>query len=1082
MADDRLTQRDGRSAGHWLVRFELYTVLMPGETADAKILKWTISGAEPDYAALAQGGLITVFAAFDRAFGAVGERGWALYSAEHRRFEVISMEACLMRPATATSAIPAGATGTITVAGVTVAAENWSADTAIANGDKVGAFYDPPQQKWWVIKTGGESVDKIWHSESVDAIAPGATGTVKLSTGAEVEATNWSDDVTINAASEGTGEKITVYVDPFDGLYYAIKAAPGDVTEIYHITIPSPGVGPGAAINILLPNGDTESCTNWSDVDMDFGDKVTAYKDADDGEWYLIKSGEKSFDNTYAGTVITSPIAPGATGSVELDDLSVLTGVINWSNDVTLGTGDKVLVFQDRLTLDFYAIKSGDSDSPLVRFQLTEDRALFGDNITTAKIVEWDDGTSTWVLGSTEILVADMSPNRHWEGRIGHRGWAVRPPDHDDDDEEGIPIYEIVEMEHLAAFVRFSRSTPPILDLGPPIDWIGLAQPLHAFWGVDPLVGAETALEIRDFDRFVPCSESGDKVFCVLAPELTIVGPPDYMSVVGESTAGAVRFLTDDVLPESGYVTATQDLFWGTQLDRQDPDRNSGTVYALADGLFVHVISPAYGFGILDSTETDSDNFDGVTFNRYYHPVCIDQRSFLVTGFAAATFDDTDTAVNLNTPASLMFFPFSLPPTDDPLSVLNVFKLSADAGDECYAVWDDTRSAYILLQTIQQPSEDKTEIVSVYGADADGSTCLWPGKVMAVDGAPISACSTPFEVSDDCWLLVLNSDGGSWQSDKLTLKVGDHYIGRKVFSIGTEPSLPVYAIRHSPKPATVLYKGQLAGTLLHASATISVDNLESMSELPAPSGSVTANNSLKWAGTDGETCFVVENNSVSPPTYELMSVEWDELERVTDVEFDTPALTEHKRKYLGKDTAAATEDAILTAVVQSTVTNVTYDTGTHALVKTVADLTVLADGGDTPSNILAATATTWLSDLDFDSETGLDSTVKTGYILGEITATNVVDVASVQTASVVYDVDWSGTALTKQNATIKYLGAAPVIGSPTTVFSTMVTEAILQIEIVGTTIQADYVAMQVFVATAGTQNVEIHEGTECTPP
>jgi hypothetical protein len=323
------------------------------------------------------------------------------------------------------------------------------------------------------------------------------------------------------------------------------------------------------------------------------------------------------------------------------------------------------------------------------------------------------------------------------------------------------------------------------------------------------------------------------------------------------------------------------------------------------------------------------------------------------------------------------------------------------------------------------PAIDPGAIVRVNAATANPSTCLWSGKVVAVSGMPSGACTNPFAIAADCHLLVLNSNGGSWDAaeDKVTLAVGDHYIGRYVFDVG---GLPVYAIRHTPKPATVLYKGTLAGTLLHASATCSVDNLQSYSELPAPSGAITANNIRKFAGTTGDTCVVIENNSVTPPTYDLLAVQWDELERVTDLTYSAPTLTEHKRKFLGKNTNSETTEntALFSPTLQSLVTDVSYNAATHTLQKTVRVTSVLSVGSPTTSTVLTASATTWLSDLTFDTELGLDATVKTGYILGEITATNTVEVADMHTVSAIGDVDFDGDDLNETPVTLKFLGTS----------------------------------------------------------
>jgi len=216
------------------MRFRLQGTLQPGDEAPAKLLQYDPGGdifLEP---AAAQSDIV-VHATFHRAFGVVGEEGWAQLWADTRRWEVISMENCLVRPGIANDAIAAGGSGGVTVDGVTITAENWSADIDVESGDKLLVFYSPPSQQWYFVKSGEPGEEggggRVWHATAIDDIAPGATGTVELSSGAEVEATNWSDDIDIDAE-----DNIHVYRDAFDDNYYAIKGGAGSELIRFELT------------------------------------------------------------------------------------------------------------------------------------------------------------------------------------------------------------------------------------------------------------------------------------------------------------------------------------------------------------------------------------------------------------------------------------------------------------------------------------------------------------------------------------------------------------------------------------------------------------------------------------------------------------------------------------------------------------------------------------------------------------------------------------------------------------------------------------------------------------------------------
>ncbi|MGD9633328.1 MAG: hypothetical protein AB7E98_06015 [Pirellulales bacterium] len=134
---------------------------------------------------------------------------------------------------TLATGITAGGTGSVVLPdSSTITATNWSADTVLLPGDRCLCFKDLVDDTYYLIKTGGQPQTKIWHSTSNANIAAGASGNVTLSTGTIVSATNWSNDVDIK-----TSDKIHVYQDPFDSLYYAIRSGGTGGTRWFKATL-----------------------------------------------------------------------------------------------------------------------------------------------------------------------------------------------------------------------------------------------------------------------------------------------------------------------------------------------------------------------------------------------------------------------------------------------------------------------------------------------------------------------------------------------------------------------------------------------------------------------------------------------------------------------------------------------------------------------------------------------------------------------------------------------------------------------------------------------------------------------------
>jgi hypothetical protein len=112
-------------------------------------------------------------------------------------------------------------------------------------------------------------------------------------------------------------------------------------------------------------------------------------------------------------------------------------------------------------------------------------------------------------------------------------------------------------------------------------------------------------------------------------------------------------------------------------------------------------------------------------------------------------------------------------------------------------------------------------------------------------------------------------------------------------------------------PGIVLFKGTLGGSLTNSSSTVSVSSLSAFGSGAAPTGSVTANNPLGLAGSSGDSCVVVQNNSSTSPTYDLLAVKQHVYTLVTDVAFDGTSEKQTKRDLVGMANAAAGSPATI---------------------------------------------------------------------------------------------------------------------------------------------------------------------------
>lgn len=172
--NDREGQGDGHDVAPILVRFQLSATLVTSPVAPAACSSAAavVVGSTGDgtYYALTQS--ILVWDASRRHFGLSGEGGWALFSPENQRFEIIEMNGDLFRHGKVYgSPISAGGTGIVelwyfdgaseTNLAIQVSVRDWT-QQAYAVGDQVEIIMEPKSARWYLIASAGGTDTTQW--------------------------------------------------------------------------------------------------------------------------------------------------------------------------------------------------------------------------------------------------------------------------------------------------------------------------------------------------------------------------------------------------------------------------------------------------------------------------------------------------------------------------------------------------------------------------------------------------------------------------------------------------------------------------------------------------------------------------------------------------------------------------------------------------------------------------------------------------------------------------------------------------------------------------------------------------------
>lgn len=343
---------------------------------------------------------------------------------------------------TVTTNVGPGATVTVSTPVGDVDAVNWSAKP-VANGTPATVYQDSDDQNWYLIAfpqipTPEDSTPTlIYHIVLPDDVAAGASLSVATPAGA-VSALNWSRQP-MNA-----GDLVTVYQDPDDKNWYLIKS--GGASEIYPITIPTPGVEPNAIINVPIPGGRNVDARNWSEAFMPAEAKVNVYLNSDDDRWYLIRSNFDAPVRLYP-IRLTVNIAAGGVGTVNTPDGAVQA--TNWTNG-RMVVGDKVTAYENQDPADqtTYLIKGEDGQrSQFIKFKLLADLPVQNASANAIVLEYWGGGTdNTGLTITVNNILTNLAARYLYKGQTNSVGYATL--------DETANKWKIIYLERPALFIE----------------------------------------------------------------------------------------------------------------------------------------------------------------------------------------------------------------------------------------------------------------------------------------------------------------------------------------------------------------------------------------------------------------------------------------------------------------------------------------------------------------------------------------------------------------------------------------------------------------------------------------------------
>jgi hypothetical protein len=157
------------------------------------------------------------------------------------------------------------------------------------------------------------------------------------------------------------------------------------------------------------------------------------------------------------------------------------------------------------------------------------------------------------------------------------------------------------------------------------------------------------------------------------------------------------------------------------------------------------------------------------------------------------------------------------------VSATNHTQTTYATSDKATVYWDVVVGTWYLVGAGSDDTPDNMAIVNIYTPTAD-SEGLWAGKV-AVPNVTNDFSTDQFpSTGGDCWIVVLNTVGGSIDTNPATLKVGEHYIGRHFgdYDNGDDTFTPIYAVRIEDE----LYRATCPSPGVAANASINITLLD----------------------------------------------------------------------------------------------------------------------------------------------------------------------------------------------------------------------------------------------------------------
>jgi hypothetical protein len=317
----------------------------------------------------------------------------------------------------------------------------------------------------------------------------------------------------------------------------------------------------------------------------------------------------------------------------------------------------------------------------LKRFELTQNLALGSE--ANARLLEWDDSASEYVMVGETIVVKDFTENPgSWIAGEGFQGWCILPADADDGK------YEIVWMENIARFIEFTLTAN--MSSG------SATATVNEWWDIkQPIASPVTINDPRNLFRR---ALSGAKGIAVYDPKRDT-----YIAIECETKAGWIAGTSTEAMggTTAAQMNVTVNRYSGSQQDIQDP--GSSVVVHDPQGIYPRALEGAKCKAVYDA---EADEYVLVECQQMVQRLSGTIPS--INSGRGLLFADSYFAATVSGLEAITWSPFNQMPATSTIDIYNPHAWSAAVGAYFKAEWHEAKTRWELYQ-ITARCEDPPE-------------------------------------------------------------------------------------------------------------------------------------------------------------------------------------------------------------------------------------------------------------------------------------------------------------------------------------------------------------------------------------